>query len=101
MSDYDTDILIWSERQAELLRRRAAGELITEADLGRSNIAEEIEAMGRSQLHAVESLVQTLQHMLKAEAWCSPVTRAFAGWPLWREPHGRAGPAMMGSGWAA
>jgi hypothetical protein len=28
MSDYDTDILIWSERQAELLRRRAAGELI-------------------------------------------------------------------------
>jgi hypothetical protein len=24
MSDYDADILIWSERQGELLRRRAA-----------------------------------------------------------------------------
>ncbi|HEY2616058.1 MAG TPA: hypothetical protein VGI78_01850 [Acetobacteraceae bacterium] len=27
MSEYDTDILLWSERQAELLRRRAAGDL--------------------------------------------------------------------------
>jgi hypothetical protein len=26
MSDHETDILIWSERQGELLRRRAAGE---------------------------------------------------------------------------
>ena len=30
MSDlYDTDIVTWSERQAELLRRRAAGELVS------------------------------------------------------------------------
>ena len=29
---YDTDVLLWSERQAALLRRRAAGELINEAD---------------------------------------------------------------------
>ena len=50
MSDYDTDILIWSERQAELLRRRAVGELINEADLDWSNIAEEVESVGRSQL---------------------------------------------------
>jgi hypothetical protein len=34
MSDYDRDILTWSERQAALLlRRRAAGELINDADL--------------------------------------------------------------------
>ncbi len=33
MSDYDTDILIWSEHQAALLRRGAAGELLNEADL--------------------------------------------------------------------
>jgi Domain of unknown function DUF29 len=75
MSDYDTDILTWSERQAALLRRRAAGELINEADLDWSNIAEEIEDVGSNRLHAVESLlVQALRHMLKAEAW-----------PLWRD----------------
>ena len=31
MSDlYEDDILLWAERQAELLRRRAAGELVNE-----------------------------------------------------------------------
>jgi hypothetical protein len=70
MSDYDTDILIWSERQGELLRRRAAGELVNDAEMDWPNIAEEIEDVGRSQLHSVESLlVQALRHMLKAEAW--------------------------------
>lgn len=80
MSDYDTDILTWSERQAALLRRRAAGELINEADLDWSNIAEEIEDVGSNRLHAVESLlVQALRHMLKAEAWplSRDVPRAF------------------------
>ena len=57
MSDYDTDILLWSERQAELLRRRAAGELVNDTELDWSNIAEEIEGVGRSQLHAVKSLL--------------------------------------------
>src|SRR3954451_19758912 len=82
MSDYDADILVWSERQGDLLRRRAAGELINEADLDWVNIAEEIESVGREQLHAVESLLlQALIHMLKAEAW-----------PLSREgPHWQAG----------
>jgi hypothetical protein len=71
MSDlYDTDILLWSERQAQLLRRRVAGELINDHDLDWPNIAEEIEDLGRSQLHSVESLlIQALRHMLKAQAW--------------------------------
>jgi hypothetical protein len=70
MSDYDADILIWSERQAALLRRRAAGELVNDAEMDWSNIAEEIEDVGSNRLHAVESLlVQALRHMLKAEAW--------------------------------
>ena len=30
MSEYDTDILIWSERQAALLRRVAAGERVND-----------------------------------------------------------------------
>ncbi len=67
---YDDDILLWSERQAALLRRRAAGELVNDTDIDWPNVAEEIEDAGRSQLHAVESLLgQALRHMLKAEAW--------------------------------
>jgi hypothetical protein len=79
MSDYDTDILLWSERQAELLRRRPAGELVNEAALDWPNIAEEIESVGNEQLHALTSLlVQALTHMLKAEAW--PLSREVPHW---------------------
>jgi hypothetical protein len=79
MSDYDTDILIWSEHQAALLRRRAAGELVNDAELDWINIAEEIESVGSEQLHAVESLLlQALLHILKAEAW--PLSRDVPHW---------------------
>ena len=55
MSDlYDTDFLLWSERQADLLRRRAAGELVNDAEFDWLNVAEEIEDVGRSQLRAVD-----------------------------------------------
>ena len=80
MSDlYDTDILLWSEQQAALLRRRGRGELINEAELDWPNIAEEIESVGNEQLHAVRSyLVQALVHDLKAEAW--PLSRDVPHW---------------------
>jgi hypothetical protein len=79
MSDYDTDILLWSERQGELLRRRAAGELANDAELDWPNIAEEIESVGREQLHAVESLLrQAIIHRLKVMAW--PQSAAVPGW---------------------
>ena len=80
MSDlYDDDILLWSEQQAAVLRRLAAGELVNEAELDWPNIAEEIESVGRSELHAVEShLVQALRHDLKAEAW--PTSRHTPHW---------------------
>jgi hypothetical protein len=69
MSDYDTDILIWSERQSALLRRVGAGEKVND-QVDWENVAEEIESVGSEQLHAVTSLlVQALVHMLKAEAW--------------------------------
>lgn len=45
-TDYDTDVVRWSERQAALLRERAAGKLVNEADFERTNIAEEIECVG-------------------------------------------------------
>src|SRR4051794_33321081 len=80
MSDlYEEDIVLWSERQAELLRRRAAGELVNEAELDWPNIAEEIESLGNEQRFAVESLlVQAIVHRLKAEAW--PLCRDVANW---------------------
>lgn len=79
MSDYDADILAWSERQGQLLHRIATGERVNDADLDWPNIAEEIEDVGRSELHAVESLLlQALVHMLKAEAW--PLAPAAPSW---------------------
>jgi hypothetical protein len=67
---YDSDILLWSERQGALLRRRAAGELVNESELDWPNIAEEIESVGRSQLSAVRShIVQAFLYELKAQAW--------------------------------
>ena len=70
---YDDDILLWSEQQAELLRRRSANALDWD------NLAEEIEAVGRNDLHAVEShLVMAMLLDLKAEAW--PESRDVPHW---------------------
>ena len=78
MSEYDTDILVWSEHQTELLRRIAAGEQVNEAP-DWTNIIDEVESVGSEQLHAVQSLlVQALLHMLKAEAWL--LSPAAPGW---------------------
>jgi hypothetical protein len=80
MSDlYGEDILLWSERQAELLRRRAAGESVNDDEIDWHNVAEEIEDVGRSELHTVESLLtQALIDMLKAEGW--PTMRDAPSW---------------------
>jgi hypothetical protein len=79
MSDtYDEDIVLWSEHQAELLRRHAAAARANDA-IDWPNIIEEIESVGNQQHFAVESnLVQALLHMLKAEAW--PLSRDVAHW---------------------
>jgi hypothetical protein len=79
LSEYDTDILTWSERQAALLRRVAAGERVND-QVDWENVIEEVESVGSEQLHAVQSLLrQALIHMLKAEAW--PLYRDA---PTWR-----------------
>ena len=79
MSDYEADILEWSEHQATLLRRIASGELVNSAELDWPNIAEEIESVGRSERRACEShLALALVHDLKAEAW--PLSRDVAHW---------------------
>jgi hypothetical protein len=74
---YETDILLWSERQADLLRRAAAGERIN--DLDWTNIIDEVEAVGRSETRACASLLmQLLLHRLKIAAW--PESTAVPGW---------------------
>jgi len=80
MSDlYEADILDWSERQAALLRRIAAGERVNDEAPDWPNIIEEIESVGRSELRACESLlVQALLHELKIAAW--PQSRDVPHW---------------------
>jgi hypothetical protein len=79
MSDlYDDDVLLWSERQAALLRRMAAGELVDD-QVDWENVAEEIEDVGRSSLRACRSLLlQALLHEIKAKAW--PLSRDAPHW---------------------
>jgi hypothetical protein len=60
---YHSDILLWSEQQADLLRRMARGERVNGLDW--ENVAEEIESVGRSELRAVESQLRVaLTHLL-------------------------------------
>ena len=56
---YDEDILIWSEQQAAALRSLASRrDLPNELDL--ANVIEEIEDVGRSEFHTVESLIENI-----------------------------------------
>jgi uncharacterized protein DUF29 len=65
---YDTDILLWSERQAALLRQRA--ELVNDAGIDWLNVAEEIEDVGRSAVNAVmSSLENILRHRTYLLGW--------------------------------
>lgn len=78
MSDYDTDILIWSERQATLLRRLSNGEAV-DAVIDWDNLIEEVADVGINTLRACRSLLrQALRHMLKAEGW--PLSRDAPSW---------------------
>jgi hypothetical protein len=79
MSDlYGDDILLWSERQAELLRRMAAGERVND-QVDWENVAEEIESVGRSQEQELANRVLTvLDHLLRLQA--SPAVDPRRGW---------------------
>jgi len=75
---YDEDILIWSEQQAAALRKLAARrDLPNELDL--ANVIEEIEDVGRSEFHTVESLSDNIMaHLLLLAA--DPDAQAVRGW---------------------
>jgi uncharacterized protein DUF29 len=79
LRDYDTDILVWSGHQAELLRRRVAGELVNDIDLDWPNIAEEIESLGRSERSALSNRFSTIiEHLAKLEV--PPSTKPRRTW---------------------
>jgi Domain of unknown function DUF29 len=66
---YETDILSWSEHQTGLLRRRAAGELVDDADLDWPNIAEAIASFGHSERSKLRSHIATvLDHLVELAA---------------------------------
>ena len=78
MSEYETDIVLWSEHQSELLRRVAAGERVND-QVDWENVIEEIADVGINTVRACRSLLlQALIHMLKAEAW--PLSRDAPSW---------------------
>jgi hypothetical protein len=77
-SEYDGDILTWSEHQADLLRRLAQGERVND-QVDWDHVVEEVESVGPSQLAAVRSLlIRALLHTLKAKAW--PLSREVPHW---------------------
>jgi hypothetical protein len=78
MVAYDIDVLSWSEQQAALLRRVAAGETIND-QIDWENVAEEIESVGQSERRSLASHVRlVLEHLAKLEA--SPAANPRAGW---------------------
>lgn len=74
---YDTDLALWAESQARALRdARRAG---TNLPIDWENVAEEIEALGKSQARELASRIRTiLVHLLKLQA--SPATEPRTGW---------------------
>jgi hypothetical protein len=63
---YDADILLWSEQQAEVIRRLGRTRRDVSNELDVENVAEEIESVGRSELAAVKSCIRLiLLHLMK------------------------------------
>ena len=78
MSDlYARDFVAWTEQQAQLLRDLAARG--TNLPLDWEHLAEEVEGLGRSELHALASQIRrVIVHLLKLEF--SPATGPRRGW---------------------
>ena len=74
---YDRDILYWAESQADLLRRLGRGEAVNGVDW--EHVVEEIEDVGWSELHSVQShLNLMLLHLLKI--WLLSESEALGHW---------------------
>lgn len=74
---YEQDFVRWTEAQAAVLRR--AAETKSNLPLDWTNLAEEVESLGRSQRRELRSRLATIiEHLLKLEY--SPATEPRIGW---------------------
>jgi hypothetical protein len=74
---YDADLVLWAESQARALRD--AGRAGTNLPIDWENVAEEIDALGKSQARELASRVRTiLVHLIKLQA--SPAAEPRGGW---------------------
>jgi hypothetical protein len=73
---YNSDFYAWTQEQAALLRNQKA------QNLDYTNLAEEIESLGKSQQHALENRLEVvLTHLLKWR-YCPMLPDARRGWRL-------------------
>lgn len=84
MSSYDTDYVLWTQEQADLLRRmqRAVGDFVdrpTENAIDWTNLAEEIESLGKRDQRELRSRIRAvLQRLFYLQAW--PADERHRGW---------------------
>jgi hypothetical protein len=72
---YDDDFYAWTQYQAQVLRALPT----SDNRFDREHVAEEIEDLGKSELHTVESqITRVLEHFL--ELACSPADWPRYGW---------------------
>lgn len=78
MRQHETDLVVWSEQQAELLRRMGAGERVNDL-VDWENLAEEIESLGRSDRRELRGRIATIiEHLIKLRV--SPAAEPRPGW---------------------
>ncbi len=74
-------MLTWSEYQAAMPGRRAAGELVNEAELDWAHLAEDIESLGQSERSKLRNHIATnIEHLIKLQA--SPAVDPRNVWKL-------------------
>jgi hypothetical protein len=75
--NYNTDLALWAEDQARVLRSAAHARINLPIDW--QNVAEEIESLGKSQARELASRIETiLVHLIKLQA--SPASNPRIGW---------------------
>ena len=76
---YERDFYLWTRRQAKALRELARTRPNLPVDW--KHLVEEVEDLGRSELHAVQSQLETvIEHLLKLAH--SPAAEPRAGWAV-------------------
>ena len=83
---YDEDFYAWTQQQAEALRTHFQGDNRLDVE----HLAEEVEDLGKSELHAVESFVENvIEHLLKLDysGWVEGAESLASGDRCFQEKH--------------